>query len=149
VTSRRLGHRTVGLLAIALTLTLLASGCSSLVSKENLVGTWKTRLTGYNTVAAGMTQYDQTVTFTTDKKIVFDTTLPGAVTHLTGTYELSKKDTNPIMIIRWDIPTDKPSELYYKFSNGKLLTTPSPDGLAKPEQLNVGNADPVVYVKVK
>ena len=45
------------------------------------------------------------------------------------------------------MPVDQPTTLYFDIRDGKLITSPSPGGLAKPENLNVANADPVVYTR--
>jgi hypothetical protein len=114
-------------------------------AQKKIVGTWHTRLTGYNTVAASVTQYDQTVEFTDAGKVTMYNTLPGGLNLVSGTYELTKTDGHPLIRITWDAPTDKPSELYYSFQGPKLLTSRAPGGLDLSKQLNVGNQDPVVY----
>jgi hypothetical protein len=124
------------------------AGCTAKAQKS-IIGTWRTRLTGYNTVAAGITQYDQTVVFTDAGVVTMDNTLPGDVNHVTGRYELTKTDGHPVIKITWDIPVDKPSELYYSFQGDKLLTSRAPGSLDMSKQLNVGNQDPVVYVRLE
>ena len=66
-------------LRVTVTLVALLAGTAAGVgctakSQENLVGTWRTQLTGYSTVAAGITQYDQTVTFTDAGSVTMDNT---------------------------------------------------------------------------
>jgi len=138
-------------MALVLALLLLVAiipGCKT-KAKDDLVGTWRTKLTGYNTVAAGITQYDQTVEFTDAGTVTMDNTLPGDVNHVTGRYELSMTDGHALIKITWDIPVDKPSELYYSFQDGKLLTSRAPGSLDLSKQLNVGNQDPVVYLRLQ
>jgi hypothetical protein len=133
--------------ATLITLMLLgavSAGCTAAAEKD-VVGTWRTRLTGYNTVAAGITQYDQTVKFTPDGLVEMYNTLPGDLNLVKGRYELTKLDGHPIIKITWDAPVDKPSELYYKFQGENLLTSRAPGSLDASKQLNVGNQDPVVY----
>ena len=136
----------VGLISIVV-VALVAGGCAS-APRNEVLGTWHTQLTGYNTVAAGVTRYDQTVTFSDAGTVVMDNTLPGEVNHVTGRYELTKLDGHPIIKITWDALVDQPSELYYRFQGAKLLTSRAPGSLDVSQELNVGNQEPIVYVKV-
>jgi len=132
-------------LAPLLLVALVAGGCAAAPAKK-ITGTWRTQLTGYNTVAAGITRYDQTVTFTEAGIVVMDNTLPGDVNHVTGRYELTKLDGHPLIKIKWDAAVDKPSELYYQFQGANLLTSRAPGSLDVSRQLNVGNQEPIVYI---
>jgi hypothetical protein len=137
------------LAALLVVVTLAAcGGCTAKASKD-VVGIWHTRLTGYNTVAAGITQYDQTVEFTDAGKVTMYNTLPGNLNVVSGAYELTKSDGHPLIKITWDAPTDKPSELYYSFQGDKLLTSRAPTSLDLSKELNVGNQDPVVYERIQ
>jgi hypothetical protein len=103
--------------AVVLVLLLVVAaipGCKAR-AQQDLVGTWRTKLTGYNNVAGGITQYDQTVQFTDAGAVTMDNTLPGDVNHVTGRYELSNADGHALDKITWDVPVDKPSQLYYSF----------------------------------
>jgi hypothetical protein len=143
-------HRRRLIVTAVVTLLVAASatgGCAA-KSEKDLVGTWRTQLTGYNTVAAGITRYDQTVTFTDTALVTMDNTLPGDLNHVTGRYELTKIDGHPVIKITWDAAVDKPSELYYRFQGEKLLTSRAPGSLDLSRELNVGNQDPIVYVQV-
>jgi hypothetical protein len=131
-------------LATLLTLAGLTGGCTA-KSEKNIVGNWRTQLTGYNTVAAGITQYDQTVKFNQDGTVEMYNTLPGDLNFATGRYELTKRDGHPLIQITWAGGVDKPSQLYYKFQGDKLLTSRAPGSLDLSRELNVGNQDPVVY----
>jgi hypothetical protein len=122
----------------------LSGGCTA-KSEKDLIGTWRTKLTGYNTVAAGVTQYDQTVKFTEDGIVEMYNTLPGDLNFATGRYELTKLDGHPLIRITWAGGVDKPSQLYYTFQGDKLLTSRAPGSLDLSQELNVGNQDPVVY----
>jgi hypothetical protein len=139
----RFGVALVALVVVAAT----TAGCTAR-SEQNLVGTWRTRLTGYNTVAAGITEYDQTVAFTETGTVTIDNTLPGDVNQATGRYEVTKIEGHPVIKIVWDLPVDKPTELYYDFQGDKLPTSRAPESLDLSKQLNVGNQDPVVYVRL-
>ena len=141
-------HRSAAAAAVSLAVVgaLAAGGCAANLESQ-LIGSWETRLVGYNTTAQGVTNYNQTVTFTEDGAVTLDTTLPGAVNHVTGTYEVVGGGSKPTLSIKWDMPADQPTTLYFTIEDGKLLTSPSPGGLAKPPNLNVANADPVVYVR--
>jgi hypothetical protein len=134
----------VVVLAQLLILGGLSGGCTA-KSEKDIVGTWRTKLTGYNTVAAGITQYDQTVKFTEDGVIEIYNTLPGDLNFVTGRYDLTQDDGHPIIKITWAGGVDKPSQLYYTFQGDKLLTSRAPGSLDLSQQLNVGNQDPVVY----
>jgi hypothetical protein len=139
--------RHIAVAALLTTLLMLAgmSGGCAAKSGKNIVGTWRTKLTGYNTVAAGITQYDQTVKFTEDGIVEIYNTLPGDLNFVTGRYELTKLDGHPLIQITWAGGVDKPSQLYYKFQGDKLLTSRAPGSLDLSRELNVGNQDPVVY----
>ncbi len=142
--------RTTRQIVVAATLAMLFvlgglnGGCTA-KSEKDIVGTWRTKLTGYNTVAAGVTQYDQTVKFTEDGIIEMYNTLPGNLNFVTGRYELTKLDGHPLIRITWAGGVDKPSQLYYTFQGDKLLTSRAPGSLDLSRELNVGNQDPVVY----
>ncbi len=125
---------------------IAVGGCAANLESQ-LIGTWETRLVGYNTTAQGVTNYNQTVTFAENGTVTLDTTLPGAVNHVTGSYEVASGGAKPTLSIKWDMPADQPTTLYFNIEDGRLLTSPSPGGLAKPPNLNVANADPVVYVR--
>ena len=146
----RTGSR--GGIIIVLALTLVSAlgpvGCVA-KSEQELVGTWRTRLVGYNSVAAGVTEYDQTVTYGDNGTVVMDNTLPGAVNHVTGRYEVTKVDGKPAVSIKWDVPVDQPSVLYFKFQDDKLVMSRAPESLDLSEQLNRANQDPVVYLRAK
>jgi hypothetical protein len=133
-------------LVTALVCALMIGGCGK-KAEQDLVGTWRTQLTGYNNVAAGVTQYNQTVTFAENGTTVMDNTLPGDVNHVTGRYEVTKLDGKAAITITWDVPVDKPSVLYYGFQGDKLLISRAPESLDLSKQLNVGNQEPVVYVR--
>jgi hypothetical protein len=133
-----------GLLLVAAAL----SGCKAATEKD-LTGTWRTQLTGYNQVAAAMTQYDQRLTFNGDGTVVMDNTLPGDVNHVTGKYVLESENGKPVVKITWDQPVDKPSLFYYSFQGGKLLLARAPGSLDVSQELNIGNQEPVVYLKVE
>jgi hypothetical protein len=137
--------RVASAIAVLLIVGYATTACGTKARKD-LVGTWRTQLTGYNSVAAGMTQYDQTVTFTDAGIITMDTTLPGELNHVTGRYTLSVLDGKPAITITWDGGVEKPSKLYYGFQGEKLLTSQAPGSLDASEELNVGNQDPVVYI---
>ena len=132
------------LLASLLILGGFTGGCTA-KSEKDIIGTWRTKLTGYNTVAAGITQYDQTVKFTKDGIVEMYNTLPGDLNLVTGRYELTKLDGHPLIKITWAGGVDKPSQLYYRFQGDKLLTSRAPGSLDLSRELNVGNQDPVVY----
>jgi hypothetical protein len=141
-------HRTATVVAAVLAVAgLLAVGGCAANLESQLIGSWETRLVGYNTTAQGVTNYNQTVSFAENGTVTVDTTLPGAVNHVTGTYEVVGGGSKPTLNIKWDMPVDQPTTLYFTIEDGKLLTSPSPGGLAKPQNLNVANADPVVYVR--
>jgi len=144
--SRKAG---IALLAVAfVALGSAVCGCAS-IGAESIVGVWHTQLTGYNTVAAGITQYDQNVEFADDGTVRMVNTLPGEVNDVSGRYEVTKIDGKPAIKIIWDVPVDRPTLLYFKLQNGNLLTSPAPDSLDVSRELNVGNQDPVVYVPIK
>ena len=143
----RIGASRLSISAMLSALLLVGAataGCT-VAAEKDVVGTWRTQLTGYNTVAAGITQYDQTVKFTADGVVEMYNTLPGDVNSVSGRYELTTLDSHPIIKITWDAPVDKPTELYYKFQGENLLTSRAPGSLDVSQQLNVGNEDPVVY----
>jgi len=117
-------------------------------AEKDIVGAWRTQLTGYNTIASGVTRYDQTLDFSDAGTVVMDNTLPGDVNHVTGRYELTKIDGSPAVKITWDIPVDKPSLLYYRFQGENLLTSRAPGSLNVSQELNIGNQDPVVYIRL-
>jgi len=136
----------LALLATGALFALVASGCAASVESQ-LAGTWETQLVGYNATAQSVTNYVQTVQFTEDGGVTLDTTLPGATNHVTGTYEIVETKEGPTLSIEWDMPVDQPTTLYFAFKERKLYTSPSPGGLAKPPNLNVTDADPVVYTQ--
>jgi hypothetical protein len=146
----RMSGRGIRVLVVVLALVsaLLSGGCAK-KAEQDLVGTWRTKLTGYNNVAAGITQYDQTVTFSADGTMVMDNTLPGDVNHVTGRYEITKLDGKAAVTITWDVPVDKPSVLYYGFQGDKLLMSRAPESLDLSTQLNVGNQEPIVYLRTQ
>jgi hypothetical protein len=77
-------HRSVAAAAaLAVAGLLVAGGCAANLESQ-LIGSWETRLVGYNTTAQGVTNYNQTVTFAENGTITLDTTLPGAVNQVTG-----------------------------------------------------------------
>jgi len=139
-------RETASLLAAMFMLASVVSGCAANVESQ-LIGKWETQLVGYNTTAQSVTNYTQTVTFAEDGALTLDTTLPGAVNHVTGTYEIVNTKEGPTLSITWDMAVDQPTTLFFAFDDGKLLTSPSKGGLAKPQNLNVTNADPVVYTR--
>jgi len=147
---RRRRHRDVRaalIAAMALCALLVASGCATDIDAE-LIGTWEAKLVGYNSTANSVTNYVQTVAFAENGTMTLDTTLPGVTNHVTGVYEITSRETTPTLTIRWDVPVDQPTTLYFAIDDGKLITSPSPGGLSKPQNLNVTNADPVVYTRI-
>ncbi len=146
--SERWIHRRVltAVVLVVVAVAIGAAGCAANLDSQ-LIGTWETQLVGYNTTANGVTNYTQTVSFAEDGSMTFDTTLPGVVNHATGVYEIVDREKTPTLSIKWDMPVDQPTTLYFTIQDGKLITSPSPGGLAKPENLNVTNADPVVYTR--
>jgi hypothetical protein len=135
------------LLALLLAALLSITGGCGAAPEQNLVGTWTTQLTGYSTTAQSVTKYDQTVTFKSDGSVDFQTTLPGeAVNGQAGTYSVSRSQGALLLAITWmGVPT--PTELYIQVNGNKLLTSKSSTGLKSPPQLNVTNADPVLYIR--
>ena len=100
-------------------------------------------------MAAGITEYDQTVEFTDAGTVRMYNTLPGDVNDVSGKYELTKIDGKRVIKITWDIPVDKPTQLFYEFQGEKLLTARAPGSLDMSEELNVGNQEPVVYQRME
>jgi len=136
----------VAIVSVTVVATLGVTGCAANLDSQ-LIGTWETQLVGYNSTAQSVTNYKQTVSFAEDGSLAFDTTLPGAVNHATGVYEISDREKTATLSIKWDMPVDQPTTLYFAIEDGKLITSPSPGGLSKPQNLNVTNADPVVYTR--
>jgi hypothetical protein len=116
-------HRPVAAAAVVLAVAglLAAGGCAANLESQ-LIGSWETRLVGYNTTAQGVTNYNQTVTFAEDGTVALDTTLPGAVNQVTGAYEVVGGGAQPTLNIKWDMPVDQPTTLYFTIEDGKLLT---------------------------
>jgi len=143
------GRLRLTLLSILLAVAVGATTGCTVSAEKKLIGVWHTQLTGYNTVAAGVTEYDQNVEFTDSGTVRMYNTLPGDVNDVSGKYELTKIDGEQVIKITWDIPVDKPTELYYQFQGDKLLTSRAPGSLDMSQELNVGNQDPVVYVRIE
>lgn len=139
--ARLLSACAVAVLAIAL------SGCYTARQTNQLVGTWSTTLVGYNKSASAATQYQQTVVFGDDGKVVVTRTLPAPYDRQTGTYRVTKLNGNQVIEITWASEPNTPSILFFKVDGSKLMTSLSSAGLAKPAALNANNADPVVYNK--
>lgn len=139
----------VRLAALAGTVLLgaaLVAGCAS-SDEAKLVGRWTTQLTGYNTVAQGVTKYDQTITFGQDGTFLFQATLPGAVENAKGTWKLEKVSGAPVISISWEESAVAPAQFKYEIRGDHLLTSRVAGGMPKPEQLNVQDVDPVEYVR--
>jgi hypothetical protein len=122
------------------------AGCTA-SSANAIVGRWTTRLVGYNTSASGVTNYEQTVTFSKDGKIVLQTTLPGGSDGQEGTYEVVRTSDGQTIRIIWNGAPTTPLELGFQIQGDKLLTTRRQGTMPKPPNMNVTNADPVVYVR--
>ena len=144
VTDRR------GLISLVLLVLLgaaLVAGCASSSDEQRLVGSWRTELTGYNTVAGGVTKYEQKITFGEDGKFAMQATLPAMVDVVRGTWELDKIEGSPIIRITWEGTSTVPSEFKYDLQGDHLFTSRLKGGMPKPEQLNVTEVDPVEYVR--
>lgn len=136
----------VSLVLLVLLGAVLAGGCTS-SDEQRLVGSWRTELTGYNTVAGSVTKYEQKITFGEDGKFALQATLPAMVDVVTGTWELDKVEGSPVIRITWEGTSTVPSEFKYDLQGDHLLTSRLKGGMPKPEQLNVTEVDPVEYVR--
>jgi hypothetical protein len=132
--------------AVALCAALAMAGCAA-VSANALVGSWTTRLVGYNTSASGATEYDQTVTFSADGKVLLQTSLPGGSDGQKGSYEVVSASDGQTVRIVWDSAPTTPLELGFRIQDGKLYTTRRQGTMPKPPNMNVTNVDPVVYIR--
>jgi hypothetical protein len=131
-----------GLLLVAAT----AAACTSR-SEDKLVGKWVTTLTGYNNVAGSVTKYDQTVVFSKDGRVLLQTTLPGDTNGQKGAYEVVRSSGGQVIRITWDASPGTPLELEFEIQGDRLATTRRAGTMPKPEELNVQEVDPVVYVR--